>query len=100
MHALLLATVLALGVGATDASHIVVKIDGKDRIVDLKTGASGDGAHKFLQCLVAGRVLKLSAGKARLLDGNDVADHVREFVASKTSADPCALGKAVYTPKQ
>ena len=99
MYTLVLAVLLGLGVGAKDANHIVVKIDGKDRIIDLKANASGDPAQKFLQCLVAGRVLKVSKDHVKLLDDNDVADHLREFMSSKTSADPCALGKAVYTPK-
>jgi|GEM_PF-2443888 len=98
MHILVLAVLLGLGVGAKDANHIVVKIDGTDRVIDLKADASGDAAQKFLQCLVAGRVLKVSKDHVKLLDGNDVADHLREFMSSKTSADPCALGKAVYTP--
>jgi|SRR6185369_52532 len=100
MHTLVLAVLLGLGVGAKDANHIVVKVDGKDRVVDLKANASGEAAEKFLQCLVAGRVLKLTKDHVRLLDDNDVADHLREFMQSKTSADPCALGKAVYTPKR
>jgi len=52
-----------------------------------------------LQCLVANRVLKVSKDHIKLLDDNDVADHLREFMSSKTSVDPCTLGKAVYTPK-
>ena len=39
MHTLLLAVLLGLGVGAKDANHIVVKIDGTDRVVDLKANA-------------------------------------------------------------
>jgi hypothetical protein len=100
MHTLLLAVLLGLGVGAKDANHIVVKIDGTDRVVDLKANASGDAAQKFLQCLVAGRVLKVSKDHVKLLDDNDVTDHLREFMNSKTSADPCGLGKAVYTRKR
>ena len=99
MHTFVLAVLLGLGVGAKDANHIVVKVDGTDRVVDLKTNATGDPAQKFLQCLVAGRVLKITKDHVKLLDGNDVADHVREFMNSKTSADPCTLGKAVYTPQ-
>ncbi len=99
MHALVLAALIGLGVGAKDPNNIIVKVDGRDRVVDLKAGASGDAAQKFLQCLVAGRVLKLTKDHVLLLDGNDVAEHLREFMQSKTSADPCELGKAAYAPK-
>jgi hypothetical protein len=96
----LVAADLGIGVGAKDASHIVVKIGGQDRVVDLKTAAAGEAVQKFLQCLVAGRVLKVGAKGVKLLDGNDVAEHVKEFASTKTSADPCALGRAVYTPQR
>ncbi|HJW93006.1 MAG TPA: hypothetical protein VJ901_05270 [Thermoanaerobaculia bacterium] len=99
MHAIVLAVLLGLGIGAKDPNHIVVKIDGTDRVIDLKANASGDAAQKFLQCLVAGRVLKVSKDHVKLLDDNDVADHLREFMQSRTAADPCTLGKAAYTPK-
>ena len=100
MHTFVLAVLIGLGVGAKDPNHIVVKIDGADRVIDLKANASGDAAQKFLQCLVAGRVLKVSKDHVKLLDDNDVADHLREFMQSKTAADPCALGKAAYTPRR
>jgi hypothetical protein len=102
--ALLLATsphaeTVALGVGAASPSEVIVKINGKDTHVHLAgvTGG-GDAARLFLQCLVAGRVVRVQGQRVTLLDGNSVANHVNEFLQSKTAADPCDLGKAAYTP--
>src|SRR6185436_8181876 len=54
----------------------------------------------FLQCLVAKRILRVdrAAGRVTMLDGTSVADHVAEFLQTKTASDPCALGKASYVP--
>lgn len=91
---------IGLGVGAKSASEIVVKIDGHD--VEMKlAGLPPNGTYQtqaFLDCLVAKRVLRVdrAAGRATMLDGTSVADHVAEFLLSKTPMDPCALGKAAY----
>ena len=90
-----------MGVGALDSNSIVVRIDGHESAFTL-TGldAGSQPATAFLKCLVAGRVLRVkgssSAATAMLLDDTSVADHVKEFLQSRTSMDPCDLGKAAY----
>lgn len=91
---------VALGVGASSASEVVVKIDGKDAHVKL-AGVPSEGtypAQEFLQCLVAERVVRVdrAAGRVTMLDGTSVADHLNEFLQTRTQTDPCALGKAAY----
>ncbi len=90
---------IALGVGASSSSEIVVKIDGKNTNVKLAGVSNGTYAGQaFLQCLVANRVLRVdrAAGRATMLDGTSVADHLAEFLQTRTTSDPCALGKAAY----
>jgi hypothetical protein len=92
---------IALGVGASSSSEVVVKIDGKNATVKLAGVNNGTYAGQaFLQCLVANRVLHVdrAAGRVTLLDGTSVADHVAEFLQTRTATDPCALGKAAYVP--
>lgn len=91
---------VALGVGASSASEIIVKIDGKDTHVKL-AGVPADGTYAgqaFLQCLVADRVVRVDrgAGRVTMLDGTSVADHLAEFLQTRTQSDPCMLGKAAY----
>ena len=99
-----LAVALALGVGAADSNVIVVKIDGKETRVTL-AGVNGGSERgtAFAQCLVAGRVLRISgphsAATATMLDDSAVTAHIAEFLGTQTSSDPCALGKAAYQPK-
>ena len=90
---------IALGVGAASSNEIVVKIDGKNATIKLAgVGAGTYAAQAFLQCLVANRVIRVDrvAGRATMLDGSSVSDHVAEFLQTQTSSDPCALGKAAY----
>jgi hypothetical protein len=90
---------IALGVGASSSSEVVVKIDGKNTTVKLAGVNNGTYAGQaFLQCLVANRVVRVNraAGRVTLLDGTSVADHVAEFLQTRTTSDPCALGKASY----
>ena len=90
---------IALGVGASSSSEVVVKIDGKTATVKLAGVNSGTYAGQaFLQCLVANRIVRVdrAAGRVMMLDGTSVADHVAEFLQTKTTTDPCALGKASY----
>lgn len=92
---------VGLGVGALDSNAIVVRIDGRESAFTLAgLQAGSQPATAFLKCLVAGRVLRVkgssSAATAMLLDDTSVADHVNEFLQSKTSSDPCELGKATY----
>ena len=92
---------VSLGVGALDSNTIVVRIDGKEQAVTLADAKAGSApATAFLKCLVAGRVMRIkgphSAATALLLDDTSVADHVNEFLQSKTAMDPCELGKAAY----
>ena len=99
-----LAVALAMGVGAADSNTIIVRIDGKETRVTLAgvDGGSQRGAA-FAQCLVAGRVVRVSgphsAAKVTLLDDTAVSAHIAEFLQTQTSSDPCALGKAAYQPK-
>ncbi len=92
---------VALGLGATDSSLIVVRIDGKETTVKLAgvTAGSERGAA-FLKCLVAGRVVRVkgphTGATVTLLDDTSVAAHVEEFLQTTTSSDPCAIGKAAY----
>jgi hypothetical protein len=102
--ALSLAVALALGVGAADSNTIIVRIDGKETRVTLAgVNAGSERAAAFAQCLVAGRVLRVSgphsAAKATLLDDTAVSAHIAEFLQTQTTSDPCALGKAAYQPK-
>ena len=90
---------IALGVGASSSSEVVVKIDGKTATVKLAGVNNGTYAGQaFLQCLVANRIVRVdrAAGRVTMLDGTSVADHVAEFLQTKTTTDPCALGKASY----
>src|SRR5260370_18959020 len=92
---------VSLGVGALDSNTVVVRIDGKEQAVTLAGTKPGSApATAFLKCLVAGRVMRIkgphSAATALLLDDTSIADHVNEFLQSKTSMDPCELGKAAY----
>jgi len=90
---------IALGVGASSSSEVVVKIDGKNATVKLAGVNNGTYAGQaFLQCLVANRIVRVdrAAGRVTMLDGTSVADHVAEFLQTKTTTDPCALGKAAY----
>lgn len=93
---------VALGVGASSSSEVVVKIDGKNVTVKLAGINNGTYAGQvFLQCLVANRVVRVdrAAGRVTMLDGVSVADQLAEFLLSKTTSDPCALGKAAYVPQ-
>jgi hypothetical protein len=89
-----------LGVGAASPDSVVLKIDGKNKTVQLGTGAATPAAEAFLNCLITGRVVKVertgSTAKLLMLDSSNVADHVREFLQTKTATDPCALGHAAY----
>ena len=90
---------VALGVGASSSNEVVVKIDGKNATVKLAGVNNGTYAGQaFLQCLVANRVLRVdrAAGRVTMLDGTSVADHVAEFLQTRTQTDPCTLGKAAY----
>lgn len=92
---------VSLGVGALDSNAIVVRIEGQETSITLAGAKPGSApATTFLKCLVANRVLRIkgphSAATALLLDDTSVADHVNEFLQSRTSMDPCALGKAAY----
>jgi hypothetical protein len=104
LPALSLAVALALGVGAADSNVVIVKIDGKETRLTL-AGVSGGSERgtAFAQCLVAGRVLRVSgphsAAKVTLLDDTAVSAHIAEFLGTQTSSDPCTLGKAAYQPK-
>ena len=90
-----------MGVGAIDSNAIVVRSEGKESAVTLAGVQAGSTtATAFLKCLVAGRVVRIkgpsTAATVLLLDDTSVADYVNEFLQSKTSMDPCALGKAAY----
>jgi hypothetical protein len=92
---------VSLGVGALDSNTIVVRVDGKEQAITLANTKPGSApATAFLKCLVAGRVVRIkgphSAATALLLDDTSIADHVNEFLQSKTAMDPCELGKAAY----
>ena len=85
---------IALGVGASSSSEVVVKIDGKTATVKLAGVNNGTYAGQaFLQCLVAGRVVHVKgsrgAATVTLLDDTSVAAHVAEFLQTNTSSDPC-----------
>jgi hypothetical protein len=93
-----------MGVGAADSNTLIVRIDGKEtRVTVAGVGAGSERGTAFAQCLVAGRVLRISgphsAAKVTLLDDSAVSAHIAEFLQSQTSADPCTLGKAAYQPK-
>lgn len=93
---------IALGIGAASSSEVVVKINGKNVTVKLAGVHEGTYAGQaFLQCLVASRIVHADtvAGRVTLLDGTSVADHLAEFLQSRTSTDPCTLGKAAYVPQ-
>jgi hypothetical protein len=93
---------VALGVGASSSSEVIVKIAGKNVNVKLAGISNGTYAGQaFLQCLVASRIVRVdrAAGRVTLLDGTSVADHLAEFLQSRTSTDPCTLGKAAYVPQ-
>jgi hypothetical protein len=105
LTSLSLAVALALGVGAVDSNSITVMLDGKPTRITLAGVAAGDArAAEFSQCLVAGRVLRISgphsAAHVTLLDDTAVAAHIGEFVQTRTTSDPCTLGVAAYQPKQ
>ena len=104
LTSLSLAVALALGVGAVDSNSITVMLDGKPMRITLAGVAAGDArAAEFSQCLVAGRVLRISgphsAAHVTLLDDTAVAAHIDEFLQTKTTSDPCMLGQAAYQPK-
>ena len=104
LTSLSLAVALALGVGAVDSNSITVMLDGKPTRITLAGVAAGDArAAEFSQCLVAGRVLRISgphsAAHVTLLDDTAVAAHIDEFLQTKTTSDPCMLGQAAYQPK-
>ena len=93
---------IALGIGAASSNEVVVKIAGKNVSVKLAGVNNGTYAGQaFLQCLVASRVVRVdrAAGRVTMLDGTSVADHVAEFQQTRTTSDPCALGKAAYVPQ-
>jgi hypothetical protein len=99
---LLLATVIGLGVHAPASNELIVLVDGKETHVTLAgVPAGNDPARDFVRCLINKRVLRVDAkhGKAWLLDGRLVSDYVNEFIGTRTSADPCAIGRAAYTPQ-
>jgi hypothetical protein len=91
-----------LGMGAASGDSVILKIDGRNTTLHLGTDGSTTAAESFLACLVTDRVIKVehrgSASKLVMLDKSNVADHLREFLQDKTATDPCALGKAAYTP--
>ena len=93
------ADVVALGVSAPKANEVIVRIDGQPTNVRLDgVPDASDAAREFLQCLVAGRVVRVDVahGRVTMLDGNTANDHVLEYLQTKTKIDPCALGKAAY----
>src|SRR5436190_10843400 len=95
---------VALGLGATDSSLIVVRIDGKETNVRLAGAVAGnERGAEFLKCLVAGRVVRIrgshSAATVMLLDDTNVAAHVAEFLQTSTASDPCTIGKGAYRPQ-
>src|SRR5690242_21903330 len=99
-----LAVALGLGVGSIDSNSITVLIDGKPTKIVLAGVAAGDArGAEFTQCLVAGRVLRISgphsAAHVTMLDNSSVSGHVEEFLQTKTGSDPCELGHAAYVPK-
>lgn len=99
--ALAAANSIGLGVGATSSNEITVKINGADTKVLIEGAPSGsENGQAFLQCLVAGRVVRVERGSAgsrvTLLDGSSVGNHLAEFAQSNASGDPCELGKAAY----
>ena len=101
--ALTLAVAVAMGVGAADSNSLIVRIDGKETKVTLAgIPAGSESGQMFAQCLVAGRVVRVSgphsAAKVTMLDNSSVAGHVAEFLQTQTASDPCALGKAAYQP--
>ena len=104
LTSLSLAVALGLGVGAIDSNSITVLLDGKPTKIVLAGVAAGDArGGEFVQCLVAGRVLRItgphSAAHATMLDDTNVAAHIDEFLQTQTTSDPCTLGKAAYQPK-
>ena len=104
LTSLSLAVAIGLGVGAIDSNSITVLVDGKPTKIVLAGVAAGDArGGEFAQCLVAGRVLRISgphsAAHVSLLDDTSIAAHIGEFVQTQTTSDPCALGKAAYQPK-
>jgi len=93
--------VVGLGVGAASSNEVIVKINGKNETVKLAGIQNSTYAGQaFLQCLVAQRIVRVdrSANRVMMLDGSSVADHLAEFLLSKTTTDPCAIGKAAYIP--
>lgn len=93
-----------MGVGASDSNTLIVRIDGKEtRVTVAGVSAGSERGTAFAQCLVAGRVLRISgprsSAKVTLLDDSAVSGHIAEFLQSQTSADPCTLGKAAYHPR-
>jgi hypothetical protein len=93
------ADVVALGVGASKANEVIVRIGGEATHVRLDgVPDASDAARDFLQCLVAGRVMRVDVARGRvtMLDGNTANDHVLEYLQTKTKIDPCQLGKAAY----
>ena len=65
LPSLSLAVALALGVGAADSNVIVVKIDGRETRLTLADATAGsERGAAFTQCLVAGRVLRVSGSNS------------------------------------
>ena len=93
--------VVGLGIGAASSTEVIVKINGRNETVKLAGIKNGTYAGQaFLQCLVERRIVRVdrAANRVTMLDGSSVADHLAEFMLSKTTTDPCAIGKAAYTP--
>ncbi|HEV2720061.1 MAG TPA: hypothetical protein VG323_08585 [Thermoanaerobaculia bacterium] len=93
--------VVGLGVGAASSTEVIVKVNGKNETVKLAGITNGTYAGQaFLQCLVAHRIVRVdrAANRVTMLDGSSVADHLAEFLLSKTPVDPCEIGKAAYVP--
>ena len=99
------ADTVAMGVGAIDSNEIVARVDGAEKAFPLEGVPAGEAkAKQFAQCLVAGRALHIKPeGKnsftVTLMDGTNVSEQIAEFLQSRTSVDPCELGKAAYRPK-
>ncbi len=95
-----MAQTFGLGVGASAPDSVQLRVDGKVKTYKVASESPTPAAQSFLNCLVAGRVLKIEAGgkKLLMLDNSDVAMLLHEFTQSKTTIDPCDLGKAAYRP--
>lgn len=94
------AQTFGLGVGASSPDSVDLRVDGKVKTFHVAAEAPTPATQAFLNCLVAGRVVQIEAGgkKLAMLDKSDVAMLLHEFSQSKTTVDPCTLGKAAYKP--